>query len=62
MEQVKLTRRSFVAGATAAGALAALSLTGCGGGSSEKKDDGYIELLTVPETGELTLGTGRRAE
>ena len=40
MEQVKLTRRSFVAGATAAGALAALSLTGCGGGSSEKKDDG----------------------
>ena len=34
MEQVKLTRRSFVAGATAAGALAALSLTGCGGGSS----------------------------
>ena len=40
MEQVKLTRRSFVAGATAAGALAALSLTGCGGGSSEKKSDG----------------------
>ena len=39
MEQVKLTRRSFVAGATAAGALAALSLTGCGGGSSEKKSD-----------------------
>ena len=29
---------------------------------SEKKDDGYIELLTVPETGELTLGAGRRAE
>ena len=40
MEQVKLTRRSFVAGTAAAGALAALGLAGCSSnsGSSEKKE------------------------
>ncbi len=32
MEQVKLTRRGFLAGTAATGALAALTLSGCGGG------------------------------
>ena len=40
MEQVKLTRRGFLAGTAATGALAALSLTGCGSKDEEPAADG----------------------
>ena len=48
MEQAKLTRRGFLAGTAATGALAALTLSGCGGGdkpaSSGAADSGEAKV------------------
>lgn len=47
MEKVSLTRRGFLAGTAATGAIAALTLSGCGGGGEQKPAEGGSEKKTA---------------